>query len=907
MTSESLSHEADRLAPIWSSRASPFFTLVIAAALVLVTVCAAGLTVWNMHDQVDRETRANLGKLALVIADQTGRSLQAVDVALREVSRRVVADGADTQNGQLIVLRDKQLHLLLSQQARYLPQINNLIVIASDGSMVNQSQAWPVPEMMLAMREQFKHLRDHDDDRLFVSEPVHNLVDGAWTVYLARRINDPTRAFAGVIQAGVRLGHFEEFYQAIDLGQGSSISLSRRDGMLLARYPKVDPMIGRRIGAKSLFANLEEHLDRGGFRKVGVLDGDMRYFAAATVRDFPLVVTTSLTEEVALGPWRRDAWTLSLSAVGALAGLLLLLLTLTRQIRHIGRSRNLLTAQNLALERSSNQLLEAQRIGNLGHWDSDANGVAAWSPQLFKIAGLPPMPAVPFQTILSLVHPDDVETYLCLRGEALARKEKLIHEFRWIRRDGSLRWVRNEADPRFDADGGSLGMFGIVVDITDRKMAEAILDQKVADLELAQSDFETQQRELLATAAELGIARDAAEAANRAKSEFLAMMSHELRTPMTGITGNIGILADTELSVEQRTLATIVRDSANELLFIVNDILDFSKLEAGKLAMESIDFSLDDLLTGVTSMLGPKAQAKGLKLRKSRGGDLPACLNGDPSRLRQILLNLTSNAIKFTDRGAVHIIASHRVLAGDVVELRIDVIDSGIGIARDVQATLFTPFTQADSSISRKYGGTGLGLAICKQLCLMMEGSIGFDSVPGTGSSFWFTVQCRHAKGATVSAPPLQPSIEKPGRPLNILAAEDSPMIQALISKLLIRRGHRSDVVCNGREAVDAVQRNAYDLVLMDVQMPEMDGMTAAMLIRGLPGPERRVPIIALTANSLVGQRESYLAAGMNDYLSKPFEPAEFFAAIDRWGVHSPMLPEQAYNLDYPGVRAIQT
>jgi CheY-like chemotaxis protein len=263
---------------------------------------------------------------------------------------------------------------------------------------------------------------------------------------------------------------------------------------------------------------------------------------------------------------------------------------------------------------------------------------------------------------------------------------------------------------------------------------------------------------------------------------------------------------------------------------------------------------------------------------------MPAWLNGDPNRLSQILLNLVGNAIKFTEQGAIRIEASHRILANDLVELQFDVIDSGTGIPSDVQASLFSPFIQADTSVSRKYGGTGLGLAISKQLCQAMGGTISVESEPGSGSRFWFTVQCRIGNAPEIAAPPLAPTSEIDAAARQILVVEDNDIIRILIFKLLARRGYHADLVCNGRQAVEAVQRKSYDVVLMDMQMPVMDGITAAETIRGLSGPERRVPIVALTANALAGQREICLAAGMNGFLTKPIQPDALHEAVLQFG-----------------------
>jgi len=376
-------------------------------------------------------------------------------------------------------------------------------------------------------------------------------------------------------------------------------------------------------------------------------------------------------------------------------------------------------------------------------------------------------------------------------------------------------------------------------------------------------------------------AKEAAEAANKAKSEFLANMSHEIRTPINGVVGMIDLTLQTSLTQEQKDNLITAKTCANTLLSIINDILDFSKLEAGKMSIEYENTDLNSLIEEIIKAHVPNVMKKGLELNYSFSSSVPQYIICDPKRLRQILDNLLSNAVKFTEKGEINVDIRRISQKDDQVELKFSVSDTGIGIAAEDFNKIFVSFGQLDSSYTREIGGTGLGLVISKQLVEMMGGKIWVESEKGKGSCFNFTLPVKIGREMEVKNDELQ-QMSKTSTPLNILLVEDDLINQKVIMKMLQAKGHNVDVSCNGKEALKIYKTGKYDVVLMDIQMPEIDGIETTWRIRQIDGPIYHTPVIALTAYALKGDRERFLAMGMDEYMSKPINMFELFAVIDK-------------------------
>ena len=805
------------------------------------------------YRQSERAAWENGGNLASGFGESIGRTIEAVDqvmLMIRALYR------ADPQHFDIATLAPGD---------QVLSDFTLQIALTDSRGMMLGSNLGPSTGVDLSDREHIRVHMNDAGDHLFISKPVLGRVSGKWSLQFTRKMFDREGRFAGVLVVSLSPDYLAKFYDSIAIGQGS-ILLVGADGVIRVRAPSGEAMMGKTLDAVPR-ARIAGGEPRGRFREARTIDGVERLYSYRRLDRYPLTVVVGLASADVFGAYERDR-----QQYLGIGGFLTLLVAL------IGA---LLIRLGQGLLRSQRSL--AATLANIGQGILmiDADGrVPVMNRRAAELLELPPNLAqgrVFFADILawqlaeSEFGPDTDPVADLARNGGLGPGT-----YERTRRNGITLEVRTQ----LLEDGGAVRTF---TDITDRKRNELFL----------------------------AAARDAAEAASRVQSDFLAVMSHEIRTPMNAIIGMAGLLIDSELSPNQRRFATTLREAADSLMQIINDILDFSKLEAHRMEFESIPFDLGQVLSSVVDLMQVKALEKHLWLRTEIAPETKLQLLGDPGRLRQVLLNLVSNALKFTAIGGVTLAVRCEESDESSSLISIAVRDTGIGISREAQAHLFEQFFQVDGSSARGYGGTGLGLAICRRLVERMDGRIEVASEPGAGAVF--TIKVRFARDTNEveqpdpDAPP-PPNLPLAGRPqqrLRILLAEDNGTNRLVAVTRLEMIGHRVDSVAGGGEAIEMVQTVPYDLVLMDVMMPEVDGLTATRTIRALPPPICDIPIVAMTANVFRHHQEACRAAGMDDILGKPFTPEQLARVIDRviagtlrrpaTGEAAPPSEEQAY------------
>ncbi|HQT76885.1 MAG TPA: ATP-binding protein, partial [Rhodopila sp.] len=703
-----------------------------------------------------------------------------------------------------------------------------------DGIVTLTNLRPPSSHIDLSDRPHFRHFADHPDDHLYVSVPVLGRVSHVWTIQFVRMLKSATGAFDGIIVLSVPPDHLVRFYKAINIGKYGRIAVIGTDGIIRSRAGS-----GLKVGEKAagpVLALAAAH-DSGHFRWTDPEDGITRIGSFRRVAGSNLLVSLEMAEfEVTAKSDRAAPGYLFIGAVLTLV-IIAFSVAASWQRERADAARRL---TNLALEHVGVGVMVVSQAGSIDMLNDRARGMLALPDAL--AAGVPYHDLIALQNGRGELVPANVDP---------AALPAMLGARPW--RDVPPRFRRSLPDQR-------------VIETRTEALQDGTIVQSFADI----TAEEEAQRSLTE-------ARDAAEAAVRARAQFLAAMSHEIRTPLNGILGVNELLRGTRMSAEQEEYAAIIQQAGEHLLEMLSEILDYTKIDNQGVELERVVFNAGALLQQVAALLRPRAAAQDLAFLLEVADGVPAQVAGDPHRIRQVLFNLIGNAIKFTASGRVEVKLRAEPVPAGGWRLHFTVSDTGIGIDPEALSRLFQEFTQTDGSITRRFGGTGLGLAICRRLVSAMGGQISVETVKGQGSTFHFDVLVEAVVAdcsgdAVPAAEPCDPAKLVERRAPVVLVAEDSAVNRLVATRLLERLGCSVRLAENGLEALQAVRAGGVDLVLMDVMMPEMDGLAATRAIRALPGAAGKVPVVGLSANAFRSDEDTGRAAGMNGFATKPID-----------------------------------
>jgi PAS domain S-box-containing protein len=744
-------------------------------------------------------------------------------------------------------------------------------VIDAEGLLAYSNLAPPKDRVDLSDREHFRVHRDSGEDRLFISKPIKGRVTGKWTIQFTRPIF-VGGTFKGVIVASISPDNFIAFHDTLKLGELGASSILRGNSEVMAHAPNGDEYLGRVIAWPLQDAASPVS---GTFTFASQLDGIERVFGYRKLPEYGLTCVVAEATKELLAPHQQHARNVIGYALGIAALLSIFILMLHRTavareqaLAKLRESEEQLRLLGTGMAQTTASLVVTDTTGAIVFVNDAFVRVSGYARE--EVLGQNP------RLLKSGLNPPDL--YQDLWGTITSGKT-WRGELQNRRKDGTIYWELAIISPVTEKNGAISHFIAVKEDITERKRTEDELAQHRHHLE-----------ELVEKrTADLGEAKIVAEAANRAKSAFLANMSHELRTPMHGVLGMIDMAKLSMADAKGLDQLDKAKRSAERLLGVLNDILDLSKIEADRMVLEDMPLRLDQTVAHIVGVLEHNATKKGLKLAVDMPSDLASLpLKGDPLRLGQVLFNLVGNAIKFTEQGAVILSVRQISESSEVAQVRFEVADTGIGIDAEAQTRLFNSFEQADNTMTRKYGGTGLGLAISKKLVQMMGGEIGIESAVGHGSTFWFAVPFKKREDSADTPAPTVSSLTAEQRLLQdfdgarILLAEDEPISQEVTRGLLENVGLLVDLAEDGGQALELAKRNHYALILMDMQMPVMNGVESTRAIR-TDSLNQTTPILAMTASAFAEDREVCVAAGMNEHISKPVDLEKLYETLLVW------------------------